>query len=115
MELPGQVQHRAFRQGLVDRQVVDRRADEAGQRNGVGDLGVQLVDHRPEEGLLVTDPGEVAAVVVVPDALDFELVMNGGDIRRVERAVVENGQIIILEDSEYTDRHIKEIHFIPKC
>lgn len=45
----------------------------------------------------------------------FELVMNGGDIRRVERAVVENGQIIILEDSEYTDRHIKEIHFIPKC
>ena len=30
-------------------------------------------DHRPEEGLLVADPGEVAAVVVVPDSLDLVL------------------------------------------
>jgi len=52
---------------------VSRGADEAGQRDGVGDLGVQLVDHRPEERLLVADPGEVAAVVVVPDSFDFVL------------------------------------------
>jgi len=44
----------------------------------------------------------------------FELVMNDGSTMKGDFADVEDGQITLLADSEYTDRHVKEIHLIPK-
>ena len=73
VELGRQAHHETPADGLVDRKICDRRVDEVVQGERIGDLGVQLVDHRPEEGLLIADPREVTAVVRVPDAIHLVL------------------------------------------
>ena len=75
MELAGEADHQAFAEGAVDREIADCRVDKAVEREWVGGLVVQLVDHRAKKGLLIADPREVAAVVVVPNSLYLVLEM----------------------------------------
>ena len=45
---------------------------------------------------------------------DFELVTNDGDVIKSGLPEIKDGQVILLKESEYTDRHIKEIHLTPR-
>ena len=74
VELAGQGDQVAHREGRVHRHALDHRADERIERERVV-LGLGLVDDGPEEGVLPLDATEITGPVVLPIAVLLVLVV----------------------------------------